>query len=196
MFQTDDNVNLKFYRIQGILCCNVAKNTTIVPGKKVVYLQHGLIDSCDTFIMNDEHLSPAFVLANKGYDVWLGNIRGNRYSNAALSPIKRDYWEFSFDELAKYDLTASFRYIVAKTGQKINYIGHSQGTLIMFIALAMRYKDIRENLNTFVALGPIVYINDMDSPLLNRLMNTKTFEVLNVRYFLYFRKLEIRFCST
>ncbi len=132
-----------------------------------------MIDSADTFIMNDEHLAPGFVLANKGYDVWLGNIRGNRYSNAALSKAKQDYWEFSFDELAKYDLTASFRFIAEKTGQKINYIGHSQGTLIMFIALSMRYQHIRENLATFVALGPIVYINDMDSPLLNRIMGTK-----------------------
>lgn len=45
----------------------------------------------------------------------------------------------------------------------------------MFIALAMKYPSIRENLKTFTALGPIVYINDMDSPLLNRLMNPKTF---------------------
>jgi predicted alpha/beta hydrolase len=117
----------------------------------------------------------AFVLANKGYDVWLGNIRGNRYSNAALSPNVRDYWDFSFDELARYDLTSSFKYIANKTGQKIHYVGHSQGTLIMFIALAANYTNIRQNLATFTALGPIVYINDMDSPLLNRLMNTKTF---------------------
>jgi hypothetical protein len=94
--------------------------------------------------------------------------------------LKRDYWEFSFDELAKFDLPASFKYIAEKTKQKINYVGHSQGTLIMFIALAMKYKYVKENLATFVALGPIVYINDMDSPLLNRLMGTKTFEVLNV----------------
>jgi len=82
--------------------------------------------------------------------------------------------------LAKYDLTASFKYIANYTGKKIHYIGHSQGTLIMFIALAMKYPSIRENLKTFTALGPIVYINDMDSPLLNKLMNSKTFEVLNV----------------
>lgn len=165
-------------------------------GKKTVYLQHGLIDSADTFVMNDEHKAPAFILANKGYDVWLGNIRGNRYSNAALSPQKRDYWEFTFDELAKFDLPAAFSYIANKTGQKINYIGHSQGTLIMFIALSMKYKNVQENLANFIALGPIVYINDMDSPLLNRLMNTKTFEILNVKNYQYFRKLETKYSST
>lgn len=79
------------------------------------------------------------------------------------------------------------------TGQKIHYVGHSQGTLIMFIALAMKYPSIRENLKTFTALGPIVYINDMDSPLLNRLMNPKTFEFLHVLLLLILRKLEIKF---
>lgn len=95
--------------------------------------------------MNDEPRSPAFILANRGYDVWLGNIRGNRYSNHALSPHIRvdDYWDFSFDELAKFDLTASFKYIANKTQQKIHYVGHSQGTLIMFIALSMKYPHIR-----------------------------------------------------
>lgn len=73
------------------------KNTTIVSGKRVIYMQHGLIDSSDTFILNHEQKAPAFILANKGYDIWLGNIRGNRYSNHALSPNVRDYWEFSFD---------------------------------------------------------------------------------------------------
>lgn len=92
-----------------------------------------------------------------------------------MSPDVRDYWDFSFDELAEYDLTASFRYIANKTQKKINYVAHSQGSLIMFIALSMKYPHIRENLNTFIALGPIVYINSMDSNVLNRMMNSKTF---------------------
>jgi hypothetical protein len=44
----------------------------MVSGKKVVLLQHGLLDSSDTFIINDEDKAPAFLIANKGYDVWLG----------------------------------------------------------------------------------------------------------------------------
>lgn len=73
------------------------KNTTITQGKKVIYLQHGLADSSDTFILNEETKAPAFILANKGYDVWLGNVRGNRYSNALLSPTIINFWDFSFD---------------------------------------------------------------------------------------------------
>ncbi len=89
---------MRYFRIQrNLFYLIIEKNSTIQGGKKVVYLQHGLIDSSDTFIINEESKAPAFILANKGYDVWLGNIRGNRYSNAALSPNVKNYWEFSFD---------------------------------------------------------------------------------------------------
>jgi lysosomal acid lipase/cholesteryl ester hydrolase len=40
--------------------------------------------------------------------------------------------------MAKFDLPAAFSNIAKITGQKIHYIGHSQGTLIMFIALSER----------------------------------------------------------
>lgn len=38
--------------------------------------------------------------------------------------------------MAKYDLPAAFEYINNITHKKIHYIGHSQGTMIMFAALA------------------------------------------------------------
>lgn len=51
---TDDHYNLRFYRIQSTFTDRLEKNTSIVPGKRVVYLQHGLVDSSDTWIVNDE----------------------------------------------------------------------------------------------------------------------------------------------
>jgi hypothetical protein len=38
--------------------------------------------------------------------------------------------------MSDYDLPAAFKYIAAITNKKINYIGHSQGTIQMHIALA------------------------------------------------------------
>ena len=40
----------------------------------------------------------------QGYDVWLGNFRGNHESreHVNLDPdVDSDYWQFSWDEMAK-----------------------------------------------------------------------------------------------
>lgn len=42
-------------------------------------LIHGIQDSADAWVVNDDE-SPAFILVEKGYDVWLVNFRGNKYS--------------------------------------------------------------------------------------------------------------------
>jgi len=71
--------------------------------------------------VNDEDKAPAFILANRGYDVWLGNQilyhignnRGNKHSrkHIKLSPWFKNFWEFTLDDFAVYDLPAAFTYI-------------------------------------------------------------------------------------
>lgn len=107
-----------------------------LPGPPVL-LQHGLIDSSDGWVVRDDS-SPAFVLANAGYDVWLGNNRGNKYSrrHQTLSPESEKFWDFSWEELGTYDLPAFTEYILATTGyKKLGYVGHSMGTTQVFYAM-------------------------------------------------------------
>ncbi|KAF9945680.1 cholesterol esterase, partial [Modicella reniformis] len=54
----------------------------------------------------DEERNLAFVLAEAGYDVWLGNARGNKYSlkHMYLKPHEDKFWDFSMDELALFDM--------------------------------------------------------------------------------------------
>ena len=81
------------------------------------------------------------VLANRGYDVWLGNSRGNKHSrkHVKYNPDKdKEYWQFTFQHMAQYDLPAVLKYVNQKTNQKMHYIGHSQGTVQMFVALSLQ----------------------------------------------------------
>ena len=72
----------------------------------------------------------AFMLVEAGFDVYLANSRGNRYSreHVILKPNEPEFWKWSWQEMAKYDLPATID-IVLETSKKKNlyYIGHSQG---------------------------------------------------------------------
>ena len=74
---------------------------------------HGFLSSSDSFIINDENKALAFVLANRGYDVWLGNNRGNKHGKKHVLYTSKDieFWNFSFEEMALYDLPAAFSYV-------------------------------------------------------------------------------------
>ena len=47
--------------------------------KNVIIYWHGLIDCCIGILANEED-SLGIKLVNAGYDLWLNNSRGNRYS--------------------------------------------------------------------------------------------------------------------
>lgn len=53
--------------------------------------------------MNYADVAPAFVAARAGYDVWLGNSRGNTYSckNTKLDPNHDEakFWDFDWTDM-------------------------------------------------------------------------------------------------
>lgn len=81
----------------------------------------------------------------------MANARGNIHSkghlkynrNGRLSD-RKNYWNFSWHEIGKYDIPANIDYILEKTNStKVNYIGHSQGTTSFFVMMSERpeYND-------------------------------------------------------
>uniref|UniRef100_A0A7E4VBF4 Abhydro_lipase domain-containing protein n=1 Tax=Panagrellus redivivus TaxID=6233 RepID=A0A7E4VBF4_PANRE len=125
--------------------------------RPVVFLQHGLLGSSADWTTNIPSQSAAYVFADAGYDVWMGNVRGNVYScdHVKYSRFTTKYWDFSFDEMAAIDLPTMINTVINITGQeKIYYIGHSQGTLIMF-AGGPNNTNIESRVEAFFALAPV-----------------------------------------
>ncbi|XP_028169330.1 lipase 3-like [Ostrinia furnacalis] len=136
--------------------------------KKTVLLQHGLFASSADWIMNGPEKSLGYILADAGYDVWMTNIRGNKYSkeHAWYKENTKEYWNFSWNEVALYDIPAVIDYIRNIKGEdtKIAYVGHSMGTTILFTMLSLR-PEYNDKLSVGVALAPEVFISNMKSPI-------------------------------
>uniref|UniRef100_H2YSR9 Lipase n=1 Tax=Ciona savignyi TaxID=51511 RepID=H2YSR9_CIOSA len=133
-----------------------------------VFLLHGLLSSSDSFLTNLVNESLAYILYNAGYDVWLGNVRGNVYSrkHVSLSPDDLRFWDWSFDQMGEYDVPAMIGHVLNVTGhKKVNYIGHSQGTTSLFTGAIINGKSLIDRVNSFIALAPAAIVPNMQSPL-------------------------------
>jgi len=135
--------------------------------RPVVFLQHGLLCSSSNWVANPPSQSLGFILADAGYDVWMGNVRGNTYSTKHIKHNRNstNYWAFTWDEMAKYDLPAMINYALFMTGQKsLYYVGHSQGTMMAFAGLSMN-PELAAKVDLFFALAPVAKIAHTKSPI-------------------------------
>lgn len=91
---TEDGYMLNLYRIPY-----GRSNKYSYKIRPPVLLIHGLSSSCEDFVVTGLGKGLGFLLAEAGYDVWLGNTRGNIHSRKHmwLDPDKDSrFWEFRY----------------------------------------------------------------------------------------------------
>ncbi|KAG6443682.1 lipase 1-like [Manduca sexta] len=129
------------------------------PGKErgtPTLLMHGLLQSADSFADAGPAAGLAYLLADAGHDLWLGNVRGNYYSRAhtRLQPEDTAFWNFCVDEIGRYDVPAMVDYVLQQTAtSKLNYIGYSQGAGAYIIMCSER-PDYCNKAQVMIGLAP------------------------------------------
>jgi len=139
--------------------------------RKSVLLQHGIFDTGFSWLFQETKKNLAIMLVDQGYDVWIGNVRGNMYSMEhenmkIFNPYNYSspFWDFSWDEMGKYDLPAMVTYIKGKTQtEKINYVCHSQGCTMILVLGCLDPNFITTNIEKATLFAPAMYAFDQES---------------------------------
>ncbi|KAG6454129.1 gastric triacylglycerol lipase [Manduca sexta] len=160
---TDDGYILTIHRIP------YSKNShDKVSPRKTVLLHHGLLGSSADWIIAGPQKGLGYILSDVGYDVWFANVRGNTYSRAHVSRNVDTFafWNFTFHDVSQHDLPAVIDHIMQIKGWdvKINYIGHSMGTTVLFALLSTK-PQYNKILRAGFALAPVAYMTDIKSPI-------------------------------
>ena len=158
--QTRDGFLLLLHRV-------VSPSGKSVKGPPVL-LMHGLEGSSADFLLNYPEMAPALTLAKKGYDVWLGNSRGNEFSSRhdTLKPEDIEgasvYWNFGPEDIGNVDVPAFIDFILKETKKpKLEaYIGYELGNTEFWMGASRNPHYFEDTVNLFVSLSPFVQIQN------------------------------------
>lgn len=129
---------------------------------------HGILQSAADWVITSNEQGLAYLLADQGYDVWLGNARGTTYSrnHTTINPNKSKFWKFSWNEIGGIDVPASIDYVLEQTGQdSLHYVGYSQGTTSFFVMTSL-YPEYNKKIKVATLMAPIAYMTNMYSPII------------------------------
>jgi gastric triacylglycerol lipase len=177
--ETEDGYLLRVHRI-------VAKSENREKQKFPVFLMHGLLSSSGDFIVAGPSIALAYLLSSSGYDVWLGNSRGNKYSTSHvnLSSEANVFWQFSWHEIGHDDLPTMIDHMLNVTGsKKAFYVGHSQGTTSLLVLLSTR-PEYNKKIIQADLLAPAAFMGNIPHPFLKYL----SYDMFNDYAYLNFEK--------
>ncbi|EAT34383.1 AAEL013361-PA [Aedes aegypti] len=137
------------------------------PNRPVLFLMHSFLSSSSDYTVHGPRKSLAFSGFDEGFDVWLANGRGNTFSRShrSMNPSQKQFWDFSFHEVATLDLPAMIEYVLNATGRsKVHYVGHSQGGTNFLVMASMR-PDVNEKIASAHLSSPVAFWSRNTTPM-------------------------------
>lgn len=166
---TDDGYILTMHRIFGKKIGKAkyenTKDKKPKEKKKIIYIQHGFLSSSAEWVLMGPGKCLGFVLADQGYDVWLGNVRGSTYSKSHthLEIDSKEFWDFSWHEMALNDIPKMIDHILETTGQdKLFHVGFSQGSTTLLILCSLK-PEYNKKIIAHFSLAPVAFFDHVNS---------------------------------
>ncbi|KAK9870231.1 hypothetical protein WA026_006316 [Henosepilachna vigintioctopunctata] len=161
---TEDGYILVLQRI--VRGPNTPDNAPIM-NRHPVLLIHPLAASAIDWVYYHGNNSLPYLLFEKGYDVWLGNVRdaGVSFNHTSTSVYEHPekFWNVSLHEIGFYDHPAMIDYILKKTGhKKVSYIGMSQGEAT-FLVFASSRPEYNEKVEVAILIAPSSHLKNSDN---------------------------------
>ncbi|CAH0553696.1 unnamed protein product [Brassicogethes aeneus] len=150
--QTDDGYILQTFRISPN-----GTNIEKISGQPLV-IWHACDRNARSLVANGKESLP-FYYVDSGYDVWLPNIRGTKYSShVSLTQKDAKYWNFSYGKIGRSDVKAVSEMIVQKTGKKLITMGHSLTTSALFVYASELPEEASKNIKGIIGLAPAINV--------------------------------------
>ncbi|CAM6100351.1 unnamed protein product [Calypogeia fissa] len=148
-----------------------------------VLLMHGFQAGGDNWLLNSPQESLGTILADQGYDVWIGNNRDVQWSNGHVIYGYNDsgYWDWTWDELAAYDLVALINFVYTQRGNTpVSYVCHSQGCMTFFACLTGTpyATQVASQLRLAVLLAPFTHTGHITAPMQNLILSSYSDTIL------------------
>lgn len=184
---TEDGYILGVHRIRSR-----HKNSKKFP----VFLMHGFLTTPISFFISTTRNSLPFMLADSGYDVFMGSRRGTKFStnHKNLSTESKEFWNFTWHQIGIYDLKAMIDFTLSATNSsKCFYVGYSQANTELLVLLSTRTeynkKIIQAHMMSIAAALPNIHeLGKFLSPLIMNYAKThEDFLYINMKSFIPFQ---------
>jgi lysosomal acid lipase/cholesteryl ester hydrolase len=167
--RTEDGYMIKMHNLPA-----VAGTGDGSKGKGTILFLHGMFESSSMTLTSGLSSLP-LKLQSLGYNVFLGNVRGNIYglNHETMSPWDDEFWDFSILEHGRYDFSAMIRTILDVTGEGsiASVYGTSQGSLITLLGLSYN-PALNSVIRSVVAVSPALILRKPTNPLVNWVFNS------------------------
>ncbi|XP_075532342.1 lipase member N-like [Dermacentor variabilis] len=164
---TDDGYILEVDRVGTLARDNSTSSSESGTYRNPVVLVPGILSDSGSWFINYPSQSPGFLLAQRGYDVWAMNTReiAFRSRHKTLSQNDDRYWQWSFDEIGRYDIAAVLDLVLNVTGaSRVTLLAFSQGLTSSLVLLSTK-PEYNEKVDILLAYGPVANITNIGYPI-------------------------------